>query len=81
MPGSEKYPTNQGTNDPNPSLSDAGEPSIFERAAQQADTQAAEAYKRRIENVDRQAFRRPSDPPIVAGFLCPHENLIHKSIE
>ena len=53
MPGSEKYPTNQGTNDPNPSLSGAGEPNIFERAAQQADTQTAEAYKRRIENVDR----------------------------
>ena len=37
VPGSEKSPTNQGTNDPNPSLSGAGEPSIFERAAQQAD--------------------------------------------
>jgi|GEM_PF-4262476 len=36
-----------------PPLSGAGEPSIFKRAAQQADTQAAEAYKRRIENVDR----------------------------
>ena len=43
-PGSEKSPTNQGTNDQvtkdqNPSLSDAGErePNVFERAAQQTD--------------------------------------------